>query len=121
MPHDDRDYTIKIDGMKVPQCKNCGVIHPDIEALDLLDAALRRAANLLTPEQIRAFRMKANLSEEELGSAVGVNVAEVERLERGGEIQTRVLDNLLRIFFGMSHARQLLTTHQLSSLESSPV
>jgi DNA-binding transcriptional regulator YiaG len=121
MPHDDREYAIKIDGMKIPKCKSCGVIHPDAEALKLLDAALRRAANLLTPDQIRAFRVHANLTEEELGAAVGINTAEVERLEEGGQIQSRVLDNLLRIFFGMSKARQLLTTHQLNTLETFPV
>ena len=118
--HDGHEYVVKIDGLKTPKCRNCGQFMLDIEALELLTAALYRKANLLTPEQIRQHRLKANMTQHELASALGVADPVVERWERAGQIQSRSLDNLLRLFFGLPQVREILTTQQISTLAQEP-
>jgi DNA-binding transcriptional regulator YiaG len=118
--HDGRVYTVKIDGLKTPKCANCGQVMLDAEALDVLTAALYREASLLTPEQIRAYRMKANLTQQELGAALGVEDFIVEQWETGGQVQARMTDNMLRLFFGLPNVREILMTHQISTLPETP-
>jgi hypothetical protein len=40
----------------------------------------------------------------------------VEALEQGGQIQTRSLDNLLRLFVGLAQVREILATQHISTL-----
>jgi len=121
MHHDLHEYKVKIDGLKTPKCVNCGQVMLDAEAMDILHAAFIRQINLLTPEQIREHRLKANMTQQELAAALGVSEATVDRWERGGQIQTRSLDNLLRLFFGLPQVREILTTQQISTLAQEPV
>ena len=113
MYHYDRVYTVKIDGLQMPKCKNCGQVMLDSDAMGVLDDLLRRQANLLTPEQIRDHRLKSNLTQEALAAALGVSQATVAAWEAGDQIQTRSLDNLLRLFFGLAQVREILTTEQI--------
>ena len=116
MPHDGREYTVKMDGLKTPKCTNCGQIMLDIEAMRMITRAFMRQINLLEPEQIHESRVHAKLTQQELAAALGVSDAMVARLERGGQIQTRSLDNLLRLFFGLAQVRELLTKQQIGTL-----
>ena len=116
MHHDMQEYTVKVDGLKTPKCTNCGQVLLDAEALEFLDAVFVRQLNLLTPDQIQEHRLKANLTQQGLAAALGVHEATVERLERGGQLQSRSLDNLLRLFFGLSQVREILTTQQIGTL-----
>jgi DNA-binding XRE family transcriptional regulator len=119
MYHDGHEYTVKVDALKTPRCVKCGQVAPDAEALEFLDGIFVRQLGLLTPEQIRAGRCQSTLTQGELASALGISEAAVVRLEDGGYIQPRSLDNLMRLFFGVPQVRELLTTHQLSSLAHS--
>jgi putative zinc finger/helix-turn-helix YgiT family protein len=113
--HDGREYTVKIDGLKTPKCANCGQVMLDSDALETITAELVHQLNLLTADQIRDHRLKANLTPSEFAAALGVSDETVARWEDGGQIQTRGMDNLLRLFFGLRQVREILTTHQISS------
>ncbi|HZZ79487.1 MAG TPA: helix-turn-helix domain-containing protein [Gemmataceae bacterium] len=66
--------------------------------------------------QIQGARVKANLTQAQLAAALEITEAAVERPERGGQIQTRSLDKLMRLFFCLPQVREILTTQQISSL-----
>jgi DNA-binding transcriptional regulator YiaG len=120
MHHDNREYTVTVAGLKTPRCVKCGQIMLDNEALEVLTDAFVRQLNLLTPQQIREHREKVNLTPQQLAAALGVADAMVERLESGGMIQTRSVDNLMRLFFGLPNVREILMTHQISTLPETP-
>ena len=114
--HDGREYTVKVDGLKTPKCEKCGQVAPDGEALEAITRAFVRQINLLTPEQIRDHRLRSNYTQQELAAALGVSHAAVARWEDGGQIQTRSLDNLLRLFVGLAQVREILATQHISTL-----
>jgi len=116
MHHDEREYTVKVAALKTPKCDNCGQVKLDAEALEAITLAFVRQINLLTPEQIRAHRLKTSLTQQELATALGISEAMVARWESGGQIQARSLDNLLRLFFGLAQVREILTTRQIGTL-----
>lgn len=89
---------------------------PDAEAMRFLDEVFIRQIKLLAPEQIRDCRVQAELTQQELAEALGVPEATVMSWEDGVQMQTRSLDNLLRVFFGMPHLRQVLITQQVDAL-----
>jgi DNA-binding transcriptional regulator YiaG len=116
MHHELVPYSVHVPALKAARCTNCGTIKLDAEALDLLTVAFMRQLNLLAPDQIQEGRLKSSLSQAQLATALGISDAAVERLETGGQIQTRSLDNLMRLFFGLPQVREILTTQQISSL-----
>jgi DNA-binding XRE family transcriptional regulator len=118
--HDGHAYTVKIDGLKTPKCIKCGRVAPDSEAMDVIFEVFMRQINLLMPEQIQEHRLKAKLTEQELATALGVQEVVVKELESGLQIQSRSLDNLMRLFFGLAQVREILTTHRISTLPASP-
>ncbi len=67
--------------------------------------ALRQAAVLLTPEEIRDNRLRIGLSREKLASVLGVTEDTLSRWEAGLLIQTRALDNYLRNPFSLPPIR----------------
>jgi transcriptional regulator with XRE-family HTH domain len=88
----------------------------DSEAMDQLGEVFLRQIDLLSPQQIRDLRLQSKLTQQELADASGVSEAAVARWEEGGQMQTRSLDNLLRLFFGMPQVRQILTEHKIGTL-----
>jgi len=119
MHHDGHAYTVKVDGLKTPSCVKCGQMMLDAEALAFLDDVFIRQINLLTPEQIHDQRMRANLTQQALADALGVHEETVARWEDGGQIQSRSLDNLLRLFFGLPQVREILIAQKIGTLASS--
>src|ERR1035438_10428736 len=117
MEHDGRTYSVKIDALKTPKCDNCGEICPDVEAYEQITLAFLIQAKLLTPKNIRQNREKLSLTQKELALAIGVAEATISRWENGAQIQQRSSDNLLRLFFGLPQARDILLAQKISDLE----
>ncbi len=109
-------YHVKVEGLKTPKCKKCGLVSPDSEANEQITRAFLRLAKLLTPTQIRINREALDLTQEQLASALGIAEATVSRWENGVQIQQRSLDNLLRLFFGVPKARSLLIKGKLNTI-----
>jgi len=116
MHHDGHDYAVKVDGLKAARCVKCGQIKLDAEALEFLDGVFIRQLHLLTPEQVLENRLKAKVSQHDLAVALGVEDYVVEQLESGGYTQSRTLDNLMRLLFGLSQVREILSAPQIGTL-----
>ena len=105
--HDGRPYDVRIPGLKVPRCENCGKLVMVESANLAVSDALRHAAGLLTPAQIRENREALGLTQKQLAARLRVADATVSRWETGAQIQQRSLDFLLRLFFAAEEVRSL--------------
>jgi putative zinc finger/helix-turn-helix YgiT family protein len=108
LEHDGRAYDVGVPGLEVPRCRNCGTLVMVDSANRAVSDALRAAAGLLTPAQIRKNREDLGLTQKQLASHLGVADATVSRWETGAQIQQRSLDRLLRLYFGIPSVRTAL-------------
>lgn len=103
--HDGRAYSLSIPNLAVFLCDECHArILPD-ESRAKVDDALRAAAGLLTPKEMRENRKRLGLTQDQLGKLLKVAKETVSRWETGGQIQQRAMDLLLRVFYGVPEAR----------------
>jgi HTH-type transcriptional regulator/antitoxin MqsA len=106
--HDGRAYRVKVPQLKVLKCDHCGAIVLDDEADERISDALRRAAGLLSPDEIRAGRNRLGLKQKEMAACLNVAESTLSRWETGGQIQQRAMDTLLRLFFDVPEVRARL-------------
>lgn len=106
--HDGRIYKLDIPAIQVPRCRSCQELIFTYRADEQIRQALRSHLRLLTPEQIREGRKALGLSEEKLGERLGVAKETISRWETAGLIQSRAMDNLLRVYFAFPEVRQAL-------------
>jgi len=106
--HDGRKYQVSIPDLVVPRCGNCGEISIDHEAGKAIDAAFRRKAKLLTPEEIRAKREALGVTQEQFAEWFGVAASTVSRWETGSQVQQHFHDGILRAFFFSFELRMYL-------------
>lgn len=106
--HDGRSYTLNLPALNVFRCEQCGAIVLDDDADKKISDALRAAAGLLSPEEIRRGREKLGLTQIQLAHYLQVGEATLSRWETGGQIQQRSLDRLLRMYFQVPEARRFL-------------
>ena len=95
--HDGRMYKLTIPALTIPKCRACGELVFSIRVDDQIVAALRAEARLLTPQQIREGREALGLQSKELAERLGVAKETLSRWETGMMIQSRAMDNLLRV------------------------
>jgi putative zinc finger/helix-turn-helix YgiT family protein len=108
--HDGRVYTIRIPDLEIPTCRKCGAQTFSVGDDDRIRAALRAEVGLLTPEEIQAGRAQLEMTQQELADQLGVAKETISRWETGGMIQSRAMDNLLRLYFESDEVRRLLRT-----------
>jgi putative zinc finger/helix-turn-helix YgiT family protein len=107
LKHDGRPYTIRIPDLTIPTCRKCGEqVFTSAEDERIRDA-LRAEVGLLTSQEIKAHRVQLGLSQQELAEQIGVAKETISRWETGA-IQSRPMDNLLRLFFVSKEVRRLL-------------
>src|SRR5438128_853424 len=106
--HDGVLHTVDIPQLTVPRCAQCGELLFDNDANDQISQAVRGQLHLLSPEQVRANRMALGLSAPELATRLGMPSQTIEELEERLRIQSRALDNLLRVFFAVPQVRSAL-------------
>jgi putative zinc finger/helix-turn-helix YgiT family protein len=105
--HDGRPCTIRIPDLAIPTCRKCGeqvFTSPEDERIR---DALRTHVGLLTSQQIRASRAELGLSQQELAEPLGIAKETISNWESGA-IQSRAMDNLLRLYFESEEVRKLL-------------
>jgi DNA-binding transcriptional regulator YiaG len=107
--HDGRLYRLDLPDLRVPKCSNCGELVFGNDADDQITQALRAHLRLLTPEQIEESRRKLGLLRNELAERLGVTEEMVEGWESGLLVQSRAVDNLLRVYFALPGVRAVLT------------
>jgi putative zinc finger/helix-turn-helix YgiT family protein len=106
--HDGRAYDIHIPALSIPTCRNCGTRVLTSTVDDAITAALRGRIGLLTPEEILGRRNQFQLNQQELAEQIGVAKETISRWETGALIQSRAMDNLLRLYFESEEVRGLL-------------
>ncbi len=108
MAHDGRLHTVLVPDLTVPRCGHCGEFVFNDAAEARIRRALRMQLRLLTPDEIRAARTALGLSEKDLADRLGVAEAAIARWETESQIQSRAMDNLLRVFFALPEVRSVL-------------
>jgi transcriptional regulator with XRE-family HTH domain len=73
-----------------------------------INEALRAHLRLLTPGQIRKGLETLGLQQQELAEQLGVAKETISRWLNGALIQSRAMDNLLRVFFALPAVRSVL-------------
>ncbi len=107
--HDGRVYELAIADLRVPKCSACGEMVFSTRVDEQISDALRASLYLLTPEQIQQARHKLGLGVGELAERLGVSEESVYQWESGLQIQSRAIDNLLRLYFALPNARAFLS------------
>ena len=106
--HDGRLHTFTIPDLELPVCQACGerVFTEKVDAQ--VNDALRTHLNLLTPAQIRDAIKRVGMSQKDLAKCLGIAEATLSRWLSETQIQSRSMDNLLRVFFGFPEVRVAL-------------
>jgi putative zinc finger/helix-turn-helix YgiT family protein len=107
--HDGFVHEVAVPALCIPRCRACGEMVFTDRADDQVSDALRAQLRLLGPDQMVTNRTELGLSQEELASRLGVGVETIRRWETGAVIQSRAMDNLLRLYFGLPAVRAALT------------
>ncbi len=106
--HDGRLHTFAIPDLQLPICQSCGEKVFTGEVDRQVNDALRSHLNLLTPVQIRQAIDRINMPQKEIAQRLGVAEATLSRWLNETQIQSRSMDNLLRVFFGFPQVRTAL-------------
>ena len=106
--YDGRLHTFTIPDLELPVCQACGerVFTEKVDAQ--INDALRGHLNLLTPAQIRDEIKRVEMSQKDIAGRLGIAEATLSRWLNETQIQSRAMDNLLRIFFAFPQLRTAL-------------
>lgn len=105
--HDGQLYSVTVPNLTVPRCDHCGELVFNYTADEQIRRALRSQLRLLGPEEIRTARAALGLTQKDLASRLGVSENTLSRFESGDQIQSRAIDNLLRVSFAISEVQSL--------------
>jgi len=106
--HEGRLREFVAPNITLNKCRDCGGIILPNTALDQIVEAFRSHAKLLTAKSIRGELRRLQLSQKEFATLLGVAPETVSRWLTSVQIQTRSLDNLMRLFFGSPDVRREL-------------
>jgi hypothetical protein len=108
--HDGRLYSFQIPALEVNKCAACGEIFFSNVTDDQISQALRDHLSLLSPAQIRDGLRLFGLKQKELGDRIGAAPETISRWIGGTHMQSRAMDNLMRLFFAFDNVRSALGT-----------
>lgn len=106
--HDGRVCAFKIPKLEAPVCRACRKMVVTESVDDQVNAALRAHLHLLTPAEMRASLERIGMSQKDAAECLGIAEATLSRWLTKTQIQSRALDNLLRVFFGFPEVRTAL-------------
>ena len=106
--HDGRLHTFVIPQIEIPACRACGERVFTGEVDRQVSDALRRHLKLLTPTAIREALDRLNMSQKSVAQSLGIAEATLSRWLNETQIQSKSLDNLLRVFFAFPEVRTSL-------------
>lgn len=97
--HDGVVYELHLPGIEIPRCQTCGEIYPTVAVDDQVSDALRQRLRLLLPAQIQNEIKRIGLKKKQLAERLGVEPETISRWANGALIQSRAMDNLMRLYF----------------------
>ena len=105
-----------VEYMECDHCEERWFVDRQSEICDReLDRAYRRIHRLLTPEEIRQLRGKLGLTQHELAEIIGCGKASLSRWESGRSVQSRLVDNMLKILHQFPQTLDFLQQRQRAS------
>lgn len=107
--HDGVVYELHFPALEIPRCQTCGEIYSTTAVDEQINDALRARLRLLTPAQIRKGIEQLGLKQQEFAGRLGVAPETISRWVNGALIQSRAMDNLLRVFFALPQVREALS------------
>ena len=107
--HDGRVYAIRVAQLPVNKCRACGEVFFTNVTDDQISQALRSRLSLLPPDDIRRCLDVLDLRQKDFADRIGVAPETVSRWLSGAQIQSRAMDNLMRLFFGFQNVRDALS------------
>jgi DNA-binding transcriptional regulator YiaG len=106
--HDGRIHTLRIPRLHVLGCGRCGELLFDLDADAQISAALRDKLRLLAPDEIRRRIESLGLTQKAFAARLGIAPETLSRWVSGALIQTRAMDNLMRVVFDVPRVREVL-------------
>lgn len=113
--YDGRIVSFLAKDISIPICQNCGDKRFTLDVDDQINAALCAHLGLLTPEQIRAEIERLGLSQKQVAERLGIAEATLSRWVSKQVIQSRAMDNYLRVFFQFPEVRTALAAVSIDS------
>jgi len=106
--YEGRDYQIVVPELPALKCQDCGETLLNNESDAELSRVFRDQLKLLQPETIREGRRRLGFSQREFAELLGVAEESVSRWETGAQMQSRVVDKIMRVYFASPEAREVL-------------
>jgi putative zinc finger/helix-turn-helix YgiT family protein len=107
--YDDQIHVVHVPEMMIPRCRECGELVFSGNIDEPIYDALRSQLQLLKKDELRAGRERVGLSQSALASRLGVSEKTIADWEDGLTIQSRAMDNFLRVYFAIPEVRAVLT------------
>jgi putative zinc finger/helix-turn-helix YgiT family protein len=107
--HDGRVHMFAVANLELPVCQVCGNKVFTEKVDDQINAALRLNLRLLTPDEVRNALERVNMTQREAAERLGIAEATLSRWLNETQIQSRAMDNLLRVFFAFPQVRSALS------------
>jgi putative zinc finger/helix-turn-helix YgiT family protein len=101
-------HELHFPAIEIPRCQTCGELFVTSAVDEQINEALRARLRLLSPAQMRRSIEKLGLKQQELAERLGVAPETISRWLNGALIQSRAMDNLLRLFFALPDVRDVL-------------
>lgn len=106
--HDGRLYTFTVPRLDIPVCQACAEKVFTEKVDEQINGALRAHLRLLTPEEMRTALARLDLTQKEVAERLGIAEATLSRWLNETQIQSRAMDNLLRVYFAFPKVREAL-------------
>ena len=113
--YEGRDYQVVVPELPALKCRECGAVLLNNESDAHLSSAFRDRLKLLQPETIREGRKRLGLNQREFAELLGVAEESVSRWETGAQMQSRVVDKIMRVYFASPEARKVLDAARTDS------
>ena len=99
LQHDGQLYTVTVPNLEVSRCTACAEGTWSYDSAGRIEDALRVAAGILMPADILAARLRLGVAACDLAAQLGVVEEVYVRWESGGQLQSRMQDITLRVYF----------------------
>lgn len=107
--HDGRLHVFRVTNLRVDRCGACGELLFTNATDEQISSALREHLKLLSPEEMRERLELLGMTQKEFAERIGVAPESVSRWLTGRQIQSRAMDNLIRLFFRFDNVRSALS------------
>jgi DNA-binding transcriptional regulator YiaG len=92
----------------MPVCQACGEKVFTEKVDGQINSALRSHLQLLTPADMRSALARVSMTQKQAADRLGIAEATLSRWLNETQIQSRAMDNLLRVFFAFPQVRSVL-------------